>query len=323
MFSIDRLSRQKRYDLKKSIKIYVGIEGIDYVECKICKKRSLNIDKRHLKNWHNLSKSEYKKLFPKSILVSEKKKVIQSKAAIGNKANLGRKFSKEHRKKLAKSKIGNKNPFYGKSHSKDTIDKAKSNREKTFISRYGVTNPVYIDGVIDKITKATSHSIDYIKKCIESEDYKLISTKYENIYGLLDIECPEGHKFKMRYNNFQSGQRCPMCYRENNFGINHPNWKNYTEEEIQEFKNYRTNVNQLSNQNFRKYNKQINPNRLKRGFEDYHLDHIYTVSDGFKNNVLPEIISNPNNLQMLWYAENISKNYKSEISLQLMYHIAI
>jgi len=53
---------------------------------------------------------------------------------------------------------------------------------------------------------------DYVKEYIESTGYSLISTEYKNGNSLLDIRCPLGHEFGMRFANFKnSGQRCPIC----------------------------------------------------------------------------------------------------------------
>jgi len=72
------------------------------------------------------------------------------------------------------------------------------------------------------------------------------------------------------------------------------------------YEKYRTEVYYLSNQNFRKHYYQINPENLRRG-KDYHLDHIYPVIKGFENNIAPEIIADPSNLQILPAKENIKK----------------
>jgi len=76
------------------------------------------------------------------------------------------------------------------------------------------------------------------------------------------------------------------------------------------YEKYRKEVMYLTNKNFHKYYWQINPKNLKRGFNNYHLDHIYSVAKGFKNNISPKIISMPENLQMLYWRENIKKGYK-------------
>ena len=127
---------REKHEVRKSLEKYVGIEGIDYVECKICNKRSLYIDKRHLKTRHRLTKEDYCKLFPEAILTSRNKIDVQRNNAIGNTANLGKKFSKEHCKKISKAQIGK----YVASPSKETIEKAKKTRETTLLRKYNVTN---------------------------------------------------------------------------------------------------------------------------------------------------------------------------------------
>lgn len=55
--------------------------------------------------------------------------------------------------------------------------------------------------------------------------------------------------------------------------------------------------------------------RARSGENAYHLDHIYSIFDGFKNNVPVFIIGNKCNLRMLKAKDNIIKNRKSDISL--------
>lgn len=52
-----------------------------------------------------------------------------------------------------------------------------------------------------------------------------------------------------------------------------------------------------------------NPNGISR-------DHMYSVKDGFLNNVDPKIISHPANCQLLKQSKNASKKAKSCITLQ-------
>ena len=164
--------------------------------------------------------------------------------------------------------------------------------------------------------------LDYkcIKEQIESVNgYKLLSIKYKNNYSKLKVQCDKGHIYKVKWNVFQQNSRCPICYNMSRSGIDSPRWKNYTERELEEYKNYRSNITQLSNQNFRKCYYKINPNKLKRNSSNYHLDHIYSVADGFKNNIPVEVISNPNNLQMLWWNDNIVKSNRSDQTKQELY----
>lgn len=42
-------------------------------------------------------------------------------------------------------------------------------------------------------------------------NYELLSTDYITIKDYLTFRCPEGHIFKMNFDNFKNGQRCPEC----------------------------------------------------------------------------------------------------------------
>jgi len=52
-----------------------------------------------------------------------------------------------------------------------------------------------------------------IKEFIEKEGYKLLSNSY-SYHKKLKIECPNGHIFEMKWNDFQQGHRCPKCIRK-------------------------------------------------------------------------------------------------------------
>ena len=164
-------------------------------------------------------------------------------------------------------------------------------------------------------------SIDCIKNKIRiiAYGYELLSTKYINNNTKLKFKCPEGHKFSMSWSNFQRDQRCPKCGIKKRSGVNHYKWKNYTSEELQSFKYYKESIMNESNRIFGKFYYRINKNNLERSKYKYHLDHIYSIMDGFRNNIQPKVLCNPNNLQMMWWRDNISKQDKSEYTKQELY----
>jgi hypothetical protein len=54
--------------------------------------------------------------------------------------------------------------------------------------------------------------IEDIKIYIKSEGYSLLSTEYKRISEKLRFQCPKGHQFTMKLDNFKHGkQRCPLC----------------------------------------------------------------------------------------------------------------
>jgi len=52
----------------------------------------------------------------------------------------------------------------------------------------------------------------------------------------------------------------------------------------------------------------------KRGYE-YHLDHIYSILDGFNNSISPKIIGHWRNLRIISKFENESKGGRSDITI--------
>jgi hypothetical protein len=46
----------------------------------------------------------------------------------------------------------------------------------------------------------------------------------------------------------------------------------------------------------------------------YHVDHKFSITQGFLNNIPPEIIGSFHNLEMLYHTNNIRKNSKCSIT---------
>lgn len=71
--------------------------------------------------------------------------------------------------------------------------------------------------------------INDIKREIDKRGYKLLNKNYSNLTSKtkLQLECPNNHIFKMQWNNFQQGQKCPIC--------NSKNYSSIAEKEIQQF----------------------------------------------------------------------------------------
>ncbi len=55
------------------------------------------------------------------------------------------------------------------------------------------------------------YTYDFIKGEFEKEGYKLISDIYHKASEKLLVVCPNGHQYETCWNNFQQGNRCPVC----------------------------------------------------------------------------------------------------------------
>jgi len=82
---------------------------------------------------------------------------------------------------------------------------------------------------------------------------------------------------------------------------------------------YKRIIANQTNRIYRKYKDIINPNDLIRGRSQYHLDHKFSIFEGFKNNIPPYIISHYTNLEMLSEHDNISKRIKCSITMDELF----
>ena len=84
---------------------------------------------------------------------------------------------------------------------------------------------------------------------------------------------------------------------------------------LAELNNYRVVVNRLTNKTYKKHIDEIDPKRL-RDRTNFHLDHKVSILEGFLHKVDPEIISHKNNLELIPAKQNISKSWRSSITLE-------
>ena len=54
-------------------------------------------------------------------------------------------------------------------------------------------------------------SLDFIKSEFEKEGYQLLTVEYKNAFQKLDYICHNGHSHSIKWNDWQSGYRCPHC----------------------------------------------------------------------------------------------------------------
>lgn len=77
-------------------------------------------------------------------------------------------------------------------------------------------------------------------------------------------------------------------------------------------RDYRLKVSSLTEQTYLTHIKLINPENKPRTLAGehggYHLDHIYPISKGFKNNIPPELIASIDNLRLIEWKDNVVKS---------------
>jgi len=93
-------------------------------------------------------------------------------------------------------------------------------------------------------------------------------------------------------------------------------WKSDDPEYI-EFKKYRRKVYYWTNKN----DLTALPNSNRRGKTDYHLDHKYSITEGFYKKVPPKVIGSIHNLEFIPAADNVAKGIKCSITLEELYEL--
>jgi hypothetical protein len=153
---------------------------------------------------------------------------------------------------------------------------------------------------------------DKIETSFRNCNYKLLTTEedyYSSNYRSqtkLEAICNNGHKVITNWNNWNCGKRCRKCYEKNKLdcAIKYKNgWGRY-----------HFLVWHYSEKSYKTFKEIINPNNYKRG-KEYHLDHKYSIYEGFSNNVPPKIIGGYRNLEVIDSFSNLSKGKKCTINL--------
>jgi len=111
----------------------------------------------------------------------------------------------------------------------------------------------------------------------------------------------------------RANNRDPSCYSDATEtkiarGISIP------KEQKTEWELYKEQVLNYTYKSWKHHQNKINPLGLKRGNE-YELDHKFSITEGFKQNVDPEVIGNYSNLELLPKNDNRSKRTKCSITL--------
>ena len=78
---------------------------------------------------------------------------------------------------------------------------------------------------------------------------------------------------------------------------------------------YTTFVRALTERNYDLFKNMINPNLSVRHMKKNHVDHMFSISEGFKQQVDPFLIAHPCNLQILSAKKNIKKGVTCDHTL--------
>ncbi len=91
-----------------------------------------------------------------------------------------------------------------------------------------------------------------------------------------------------------------------------------SKQEQSDFQKYRKQVRRFTERSWNNRNGYINHGKIKRGKIGYHLDHNFSVYDGFQQNIPPYIVGHWSNLELIPYDQNIRKGSNSIIDSEFL-----
>jgi len=137
------------------------------------------------------------------------------------------------------------------------------------------------------------------KQAVRNHRKRISSEKYKKNMSKIVKKRWEDEEYRLRYEQtiLEKGLKRP-------------------DEELEELERYRRKVKIYTKKSLIKFGDEININNYPIGIGDgfYNIDHIYSIVDGFENNVPPKIIGSHINLQVISSKENILKNSDSWIN---------
>lgn len=181
------------------------------------------------------------------------------------------------------------------------LDEVKQKRKETWRQNYGTDNPGAAEEIKDKIKQT-----------------------FQQNYGTDNPFAAEEIKQKIEKTNierygYRRASQCESIHRKQVESFVGMDYDYYYSEYLPAFETYRRKVWAVTKK--QPLETLENFDKRGRGNNGYHVDHIVSISDGFKNDIDPSIIGNIKNLRMLLGRENISKGPKSDMEINELLEI--
>jgi hypothetical protein len=183
--------------------------------------------------------------------------------------------------------------------------------KKMFSEKWkGSKNPSTKDEVKIKKNQVIINE-SYLEKVTNENNFQLLDVLVLNgKHSKIKVQCENNHISEKTYCSFVRKTKkfiCEKCFY-NSIQLK------LTDEEISKWRKYDKIVRALTARNYRTYKETINPNNLPIGRGKYHLDHRFSISEGYKKNIPPHIIGAKENLEVITESENCSKQEKCSIT---------
>lgn len=175
------------------------------------------------------------------------------------------------------------------------LDEIKEKRKDTWKEKYGADNPFAAEEIKEKLKETWQERYGVDNPSLSEEVKKKIVDSNLNRYGV--DNCMKLEFFLRKQIESQTGMDYDYYYNEH----------------LPAFLSYRRKVWAITKK--QPLETLDNFSKRGRGNHGYHVDHIVSIRDGFRNNIEPEIIGSIHNLRMMLGRDNIMKGPRSDMSV--------
>jgi hypothetical protein len=151
-------------------------------------------------------------------------------------------------------------------------------------------------------------------KKVHGDTYILDNAVYKTSKTKVQIGCKIHGNFFVAPSDFWKGVGCRHCGFDRAKSIKITKGIINDPAIIDEFILYKRKVRSISDKSYKEYAHIINPKNIPRS-KTWHLDHKFSIYEGFQSNVPPEVIGHWSNLTMLDNSTNQSKGTRCSLTL--------
>lgn len=226
------------------------------------------------------------------------------------------KEAKEKRKKTLLERYGTTDIFkINNGHEKALSKEGREKAKQTLLKNHGVTSTWKLQKTKDTIKKTNLEK--YGETSYSKTDEFKEKLKNHNIekYGVENYFNSEDYKIRSKeasLKKFNSEYYLSSELRKQR-EIESGHW--ISDEDRTEYELYRLNVWRITNkQDLESLEDFDKRGRIDLNSDAYHIDHKFSIREGFEENIPPEIIGSLKNLEMIPGRKNCSKNSKCSIT---------
>lgn len=149
---------------------------------------------------------------------------------------------------------------------------------------------------------------------IHNFKYNYELSEYKNSKSKISIICKEHGEFEQIAYDHMSGIGCSKCRVNKLLSTKVKKGLIKSSDQCSEFEKYKNSVWSVTEKNYRLYKNVLDP--LSMRSIEFNLDHIFSIQQGFTNNIDPTIIGNYTNLRIIPALENRNKHSKCDKTIE-------